>query len=219
MRTDGRFDLRHKLLFLLIGAVLPGAAGHALAQTQDATQNPPAPKRADIAPVHAGTTELGGFVGGSYGLDNWRVMGGGNVAYAVTRYIMPYAEYSYFPGISRQLTTPEGKANFEVPLSDFHGGVHIRIPLGQSKIVPYAVVGAGMIHSGNTPVKISFPDGFTLSSTIDSSNNFAANFGGGIRFYTSERVGFRFESKVYVPTGTYTTPFMKVEAGVFFQLR
>jgi hypothetical protein len=169
--------------------------------------------------VHKGTTELDGFIGSSYGLDNWRVMGGGNVAYAVTRLVMPYAEFSYFPGIQRNASFPSGSVGFSVPVSDAHAGVHLRIPLGESPIVPYLVAGAGVLNFGDANVKIKFPDGTTLSDTIKGESNFAANFGGGVRIYTREHVGFRIEAKIYKPTGTYTDPFYKVEGGVFIQFK
>ena len=206
MRTTGRRFGAHRISRLVVAAgllTLPAAWG----------------QQKDVAIPLKGDTEIGGFIGSSYGLDSWRVMGGGNFAYAVHRVVMPYVEYSYFPGIQRQLSTPSGKANFSVPLSDFHGGVHLRIPLGQSPVVPYAVAGFGAIRYQDTAVKINFPDGFVLSDTIKGATDFAANFGGGLRFYTREKVGFRFEAKVYKPTGTYTTPFYKVEAGGFFLIR
>ncbi len=169
--------------------------------------------------VHAGTTEVGGFVGSSFGLDSWRVMGGGNVAYAVTRVIMPYAEYSYFPGIQRESKFSSGSVRYNVPVSDFHGGVHLRLPLGESPIVPYAVAGIGALRFGDAALKIKFPDGATIDDTIKGESNFAANFGGGIRYYTKEHIGFRFEAKMYKPTGKYTDPFYKIEGGFFIQFR
>jgi hypothetical protein len=169
--------------------------------------------------VHQGTTELGGFIGSSYGLDSWRAMGGGNVAYAVTRVVMPYAEFSYFPGIQRNASFPSGSVSYSVPVSDVHAGVHLRIPLGESPIVPYAVAGAGMLRFGDADVKIKFPDGTTLSDTITGASNFAVNGGGGIRVYTREHFGFRVEAKIYKPTGKYTDPFYKVEGGFFIQFK
>ena len=40
--------------------------------------------------VRANSFEVGGFVGASHGLDRYQVMGGGNVTYAVNKYILPY---------------------------------------------------------------------------------------------------------------------------------
>src|SRR6266550_2266225 len=54
--------------------------------------------------VRTGSFEIGGFGGASYGIDEFRVMGGGNATFAVTKRILPYVEYSYFPEIGRRLS-------------------------------------------------------------------------------------------------------------------
>jgi len=179
----------------------------------------------DVALIRTGNTEIGGFFGGSYGLDSWRGMGGGNVAYAATRFILPYVEYSYFPGIVRTGTIAVpgfGDATFRtsVPLSDFHGGIHLRFPKGQTPVVPYLVAGAGVIGYRDTDATVAIP-GITQTFTqrINGTSDFAANFGAGLRYYTTERLGFRVEFKGYKPTGTYTDPFYKVTVGIFFQIR
>jgi hypothetical protein len=71
----------------------------------------------DVPAVRKGATEVAGFVGASYGIDEFRVMGGGNVAYALTREIMPYAEVSYFPGIGRRDTVNSTNYVYSVPLT------------------------------------------------------------------------------------------------------
>ena len=140
---------------------------------------------------YMGKAEIGGFVGGSFGVDQWRVMGGGNVAIAAQRYVLPYFEYSYFPGLQRKMSLSRGEVRYSVPLSDFHAGVHIRFPRGQTPVMPYLVAGAGGVRSSDTNVQVRFSDGFTFSDTIKGSTDFAVNFGGGIRYYTRESVGFR----------------------------
>ncbi len=109
------------------------------------------PSRAqDVPSVRRGTLEIGGFVGASYGLDDFRVMGGGNLSYGVTKWLLPYVEFSYFPGIQRSYNVTQGiltqNISYEVPMEDFHGGVHLRVPLKQSKVVPYGVFGVGLLH-------------------------------------------------------------------------
>lgn len=189
---------------------------------------PAAPSPAQDAPfLRAGNTEIGGFVGSSYGADQWRIMGGGNVAVAVNRYLMPYAEFSYFPGIGRKQSIDLGggrraDVSFSLPLADFHGGIHLRMSGGQSPVVPYLVAGAGGIRTFSRTETVTIQD--SLGTTripipIPAETSFAANFGGGIRYYTTERFGIRVEAKVYKPTGTFTDPFYKVEGGFFFQLR
>jgi hypothetical protein len=175
------------------------------------------------------TFEVGGFVGSSYGLDSWRVMGGGNVTYGINRYILPYAEFSYFPGITREIEGVQPTINqpftirFDVPITDFHGGVHIRLPIKESRVVPYLVFGLGVLRSSERDYRATFrfPDGTSdeLTGTVPSSSNFAVNTGGGLRFYLNQRLGFRIEAKVYKPTGDFNNPFGKVEGGFFIQFR
>jgi hypothetical protein len=175
------------------------------------------------------TFELGGFVGSSYGIDSWRVMGGGNITYGITRYILPYAEFSYFPGINRKIegtfptTGQPYSLVFDVPISDFHGGVHIRMPIRESRIVPYLVFGLGVLRSSDTNYRTTFrySDGTSdeISGSVPGSSDFAVNGGGGLRFYVNQRLGFRMEAKVYRPTGTFNNAFGKIEGGFFIQFR
>jgi hypothetical protein len=64
---------------------------------------------------------------------------------------------------------------------------------------------------GTGTVDVPFP--------VPARTDFAVNFGGGLRFYLSERFGMRLEAKGYKPTGTYTDMFGKVEVGFFYQVR
>jgi len=175
----------------------------------------------DVPAVRKGATEIAGFMGASYGIDDFRVMGGANVAYAVTRAIMPYAEFSYFPGIGRKDTLSNANLVYSVPLTDFHGGVHIRIPIGESKVVPYLSGGVGMIHT--SPVTFSATqviNGITVvypPFTAPAESKFAGNFGGGFRFYLSEKFGVRLEAKAY--SAKDEAVFGKVTVGFFYQIR
>lgn len=179
--------------------------------------------------VRTGNTEIGGFAGATVGIDKVRVMGGGNVAYAAHRVVMPYAEFSYFPGIGRNDKVTSGQFSssysYSVALVDFHGGVHLRMPVSNSKVVPYAVIGAGMIHSmksSSNRIEVRDSTGrviFSDTVTAPARTDFAVNFGGGIRYYVNEKFGFRVEAKAYKPSGTFTAVFGKVEGGVFLQLK
>jgi len=179
--------------------------------------------------VRAGSFEIGPFLGASYGIDRFRFMGGGNVTFAVNKYVLPYVEFSYFPGIARTSSgTFEGTGRpftttYTVPLADFHGGIHLRLPVFREKpVVPYLVFGAGGLTHFDKTVNATFNDGVTtLPVTFKAAGgtDFAVNTGGGIRFYVGQRFGFRVEAKAYKPTGDYPDVFGKVEGGVFFQLR
>jgi hypothetical protein len=174
--------------------------------------------------VRSGSYEVGGFVGASYGIDEFRWMGGANVTYAANKYILPYAEFSYFPGIGRKqsrtipgLTQPVN-ISYNIPLSDFHGGVHIRIPIREFPIVPYGVFGVGLIHAPERQFNVNV-EGIQVPFTSAASNNAAVNFGGGLRYYINQRFGIRAEAKVYKPTGEFKDTFGKVEVGFFIQLK
>lgn len=184
-----------------------------------------------VAPVRAGTWELNGAAGYTYGIDEGagsrsRLNGGATLSYAVTKMLLPYFEYSYFPGITRTQTgtfagtgrTFEGK--YEVPLSDMHAGVHLRFTIRESRLVPYAVFGAGAIRSHARNVQIRYDDATGLQDAnldLPGRSDFAVNFGGGLRYYIGQHAGVRFEGKVYKPTGTFSDPFGKLQFGVFFQ--
>jgi len=181
----------------------------------------------DAPYLRKGNIEGNVFLGSSYGLDSWRGSAGGNVAVAVTKNWMPYAEYSYLPGIVRETKTAAGAPDrFSLPAADFHVGVHYRIPFGQKAFVPYLVAGVGMIHWSEATHKVAVINPITNkvdrfdTLTEKSSSDFASNFGGGVRYYVfGESSGFRTELKVYVPTGTYTDPFYKATVGFFYQFK
>lgn len=181
----------------------------------------------DVPIIRQGVTEVGGFLGASYGLDQTRVMGGGNVVYSLTKTLMPFGEVSYFPGIGRTQSVtgiPGATESFSVPLADFNFGFHLRVPIPKSRIIPYAVISAGGIHTPQRTVTATFPNPANTGQIIttppfqvNSSTNFAFSGGAGIRYYTTERLGFRVEFKAYRPTGTFTNPFYRVTGGFFYQ--
>jgi hypothetical protein len=186
---------------------------------------------AQVSLVRAGSFEIGPFVGASYGVDKVRAMGGGNVTFAINKYILPYAEYSYFPGIGRSSTSffpgtaSAFTANTSFPLSDFHGGVHIRFPIHESPVVPYAVFGLGGLTHFSRTISATYTDAAgkpaQVSFDVPSGTDFTVNFGGGLRYYLSQRYGIRVEAKGYHPSGStpVSSTFGKVEFGFFFQLR
>lgn len=184
-----------------------------------------------------GSIELGGFVGATYGIGTYAEMGGGNLSYAVNKYLLPYVEFSYFPEIERQLSGTIGgtnnpyKVDYSLAGTDFHGGVHVRVPIKESRIVPYGVFGVGRMGYSSGTLNITYTDssGATHNGgTIQSpgGGRAAVNFGGGLRFYVHPRFGLRVEAKGYKPFGEpaggnfgYSNPFLKVEGGFFLQLR
>jgi hypothetical protein len=181
---------------------------------------------AQPAPIlRAHTTEIGGFIGASYGIDQARVMGGGNICYSVIKEVMPFAEVSYFPGIGRTGTVSGiagATATFSLPITDYNFGVHLRVPIPKSRVIPYGVVSFGAIHNGAHTEQIQYPDQLnpgklaTAQLNVPADTHYATSFGGGLRLYATERLGFRGEFKAYKPTGGIDM-FYRATGGFFFQ--
>ncbi len=178
-----------------------------------------------VSAVRSGSFEVGPFAGASYGIDKFHAMAGGNVTYAINKYLLPYFEYSYFPGIPHRVTDTTGNCGttLSTRLNDIHGGVHLRLPIfKESPVVPYLVFGMGVIEYPDRKTSVSC-QGLTLTVPFQGSADFTINAGGGLRYYigASGRFGLRAEAKVYKPeTGNFSNDtFGKVELGVFFQLR
>jgi hypothetical protein len=177
----------------------------------------------NVSVVRANSFEIGPFIGASHGLDSTRVMGGGNVTYAINKYILPYVEYSYFPGIPKQTIVGNTTVNFMVPISDIHAGVHIRLRFFRDKrFVPYGVFGAGGLVTGTFSGTATFPTAagpVTQPISAAGTTASAINGGGGLRYYLGQRYGLRVEAKVYKGFGDLDQTFYKAEFGFFFQLR
>ncbi len=202
----------------VVGALIVGGAVAALGQT---------------SAVRSGSVEIGPFIGGSYGIDKFHVMAGGNITYALkNKYVLPYFEYSYFPGIPHEGSnvTSNGlslTSSHTVAFSDIHGGVHVRLPnlFREKPVVPYLVFGMGaMVYPSRTDVFsgtiLGAPS--SIQVPVPSGSDFTINGGGGIRWYLGKTgtVGFRTEAKFYrILDGAFSgTTFGKVELGVFIQL-
>jgi hypothetical protein len=180
--------------------------------------------------VKSGNLELGLFGGESYGLDRFRPMGGGNIAYGLSRALFPFAEVSYLPGILRTVNVPTGATTstqqFNINMTDFHAGLHIRVPRPESRVVPYAVVGAGLIRGSKTSGTVYVATNFGVvpfTQTIPSSVNFAVDFGAGLRFFFNEHFAVRLEFKGFKPTSAppplEPKVFYRFAIGPVFQLR
>lgn len=183
---------------------------------------------AQSAPVvRSGSYEVGGFIGFSFGTGTLRSMAGGNVTYALTKRILPYFEYTRFPAATSERRTQFRSIPgfrqplniiYRIPIDDIHAGVHYRLPIRESNIVPYLVAGAGVIRAPQRDFSVTL-EGIPFGYTSPRSVDFAVNAGAGLRYYVSQRFGFRLEAKAYKPAGQFPEPFGKIEAGFFLQLR
>jgi len=184
-------------------------------------------RAADTPNLTPGNFELGLYGGASYGLDKLHGMGGVNLSYSLPKLLLPYVEFSYFPGIARQEDGNGFSFHGSDRLIDFHGGVHIRLIKAESQVVPYAVIGFGLLRSRitgfdhfNTP-QLCPAVGKTVNDcpiTPETSTDPAVNFGGGLRVYHKSWFGYRVEGKAYRPiSGRFSNVVGKFEAGIFFK--
>jgi opacity protein-like surface antigen len=184
-----------------------------------------------VQPVTTGNIEAGLFVGESYGLDRFRPMFGGNVAYGATRLLFPFVEASYLPGLSRDYVGGTSVTQYNIDMTDVHGGIHFRIVKGNSRFVPYLVGGLGMVRSSNSQVHLYTTNPSTGAKNpvggppiaISSNVSFAVNAGAGVRFSITERIGMRLEFKAFIPTsaptGVSNDVFYRLAIGPYLQLR
>jgi hypothetical protein len=191
--------------------------------------------------VRSGSLEVGPFVGvdgGNQGVNystapnKFNIMAGGNITFAMNKHILPYLEYSYFPGITRTSTDSSGgfkQTDGRVAISDFHGGLHIRLPIREKPIVPYLVAGFGLLHNGTSTTTLTEIGGppFLIPGgkeqfTNPGSNSAAINCGLGIRYYINQRFGMRVELKGYrafsLNYDYSRDQFAKAEFGFFYQM-
>jgi len=163
----------------------------------------------DAAILRRNTFEVGPFGGISYGVDHIRGMGGANVTYSILRNVLLYGEYSYFPSIEHSVTDTANGAitDLKFPLQDINFGTHVRFRVPRTPLVPYAVIGMGLLHSPSTVDTYETLDPFTNQYSapkpfmVNSSTSFAVDYGAGVRWYIRENFGLRGEFKGYRLTG------------------
>jgi hypothetical protein len=182
-----------------------------------------------VSYVRAGSFELDPFIGGSYGIVSAQFMGGANLTFAANKYILPYVEFGYFPQVasptpqSIKIIIPSGTAytfSESISFTDFHGGVHVRLPIHEKPIVPYLAFGVGGLSSSAASGNVTLTETGQVAPFVQAAQtSFAINGGGGLRYYFNQRYGIRVEAKVYKPTGTFNSTFGKVEFGFFYQFR
>ncbi|MBL8227123.1 MAG: hypothetical protein JNL98_01545 [Bryobacterales bacterium] len=179
----------------------------------------------NVSYLNAGTVEVGAFGGLTAGLGRTAAGAGGNIAVAANRWVLPYFEYTYFPDLLNRTAQEEIPAQGTArtiqvrrknSFSDFHGGVHLRVPFKRNpSIMPYFAFGVGGLRKSNGEVQ--FADGPTLEDP--ARTDLAVNFGGGLRWYVRQNVGIRIEAKGYKPNSdvpAFNDAFMKVTFGVFY---
>jgi hypothetical protein len=170
-------------------------------------------------------------------------MGGVNLSYSLPKLLLPYVEFSYFPELTRHFDRTLAGNSFpdhfteSAQIEDIHAGVHVRFVQSESRVVPYGVIGFGILHAHTTGKDVPDAQACVVpgirstpctpteitnkTSTVDiHENDSSINFGGGVRVYHTSYLGYRVEAKVYRPLSgqpEFQKFFYKVEGGIFFQ--
>jgi len=167
-------------------------------------------------PAHAQQTDTGvGIVafsaGGIFGLGAHGSVSG-SLAAPVSKYLVPFIDFSYSPLISYAFTygaDNSGKGLFRSYLYDVNGGVKIRFAKGDW--VPYIGLGAGLLRSSSS----TYTSGFSTTATVNASHDeVAGNASVGALYYVTRHVGFGIEFKGYA---AQHNRFGRATAGIFYQ--
>jgi hypothetical protein len=170
------------------------------------TARTPVAKAAD---TEVGTAQVAGFGGLVAGIGTHGTVGGG-LAYAATERLLAVGEFSYIPGGSEKISGEGFAVKGSAKAYDFNGGIHFQFPLKEPKAVPYVAAGVGALHS-SASVRTTVMG--TTVSTKASATDFYFNFGGGLRYYISDRWGIRPELKIFAGDET----FVRLAIGIFYQ--
>jgi hypothetical protein len=157
------------------------------------------------AQLEKGQLEVTGQIGLVSGIGTHGAFGG-SVGAGLSPNVVVYGEFLYIPLGS----TTIGTGTLSARSYNFDGGLQYQFRKSGA-IVPYGNVGLGFLRSSaSLPSTFSF-QGFNFS-TGGTATDFYLNVGGGVRYYMSDRWGFRPELTIFAGSST----FVRIGAGVFY---
>ena len=138
----------------------------------------------------------------------------GSIGTAVTDRVVAFGEFGWIPlgGTNvTTITTPGNTLGFTSSgrILTFMGGAHYYFRETRS-FIPYAGGALGLVHgSGSTSQTVG---GITAQSSF-TTNHLYVSFGGGARYYVTDRWGFKPEFMIFAGDDT----FFRFGAGAFYQ--
>lgn len=177
--------------------------------------------------IQPGALQVTGFGGGVHaragGQGSTKGLGGGGLTVAAHRSIWVVGEFGYIPLGSFSVAALElpggivtGSASGR--LYAFDGGLHFSIPAGGSKAAPYVAIGAGVGRfSGSGQLSVGIGSQRSVISFDESETNLGVGGGFGLRYWASDKWGFRPEVRIsrYFAEGGGVTV-VRFTFGVFY---
>jgi hypothetical protein len=148
------------------------------------------------------TGEFAAYFGPASGPGSAHLSVGGSTAAAVGRWAMAGFDVAYTPIDDASLRwLSAGTVIRNSRLYDFNANLRIRVPVGLRRTQWYGILGAGLLHNS---FQSATPAGSqSLVFTSGSTDNFAFQTGGGLRYYVGEGWGVRPELRVVVSAKNY----------------
>ena len=141
---------------------------------------------------------------------------GASIGSAVTDRIIALGEVSYIPLGSSSFTSLGLTTKASANAIDVNATGHYQFQK-KGSIVPYAGGGIGVLHasaSSSTNIQNVNIGSFSFSSG-GSSTDFYVNLGGGLRYYSAGKWGFRPELMIFAGSNT----FVRLSVGIFYHLK
>jgi hypothetical protein len=160
--------------------------------------------------IEKGQLEATGQIGFVSGIGTHAAVGA-SVAGGLSDRFLVSGEFLYIPLGSSTVTILGNTTSVSARAYNVDGGVQFLFQKYGS-IVPYAGAGLGLLHSSASVSSTFSFQGFNFS-TGGSSNDFYANFGGGVRYFVTPQWGIRPELTIFAGSNT----FVRIGAGVFYQ--
>ena len=134
---------------------------------------------------------------------------GASIGAAATDQVFVFGEFSYIPLGGGSVEAFGFRAGGSAKAYGFNFGGQYLFPKSGS-LAPYAGAGLGILHNS---VKYSSSFGGTSSSVSASGTDAYLSLGGGARYYSSDRWGFKPEVMLFVGSNTY----VRLGVGIFYQ--
>jgi opacity protein-like surface antigen len=133
---------------------------------------------------------------------------GGGLGVALTPRILGYGELSYIPLGGSSFSSAGIQTGANAKAFNFNLGGRYDFSRSGS-MIPYAAFGLGLLHTSSS---FTSTFGGTTVSGEGSSNDLYFNVGGGLRYFVTDRWGWKPEMMIFAGSDTY----VRIGGGIFY---